>query len=83
MIQRRRIPEERAKAVEPPAAFEARGGLVGERCAVQHTGIVDQCRQRTEPLDDLVHSRVPLLLGRDVELHRADGAVVESFDWSP
>ena len=70
--QRRPDAEERAEAVDPPAALEARRRLVGQRSAVQHTGVVDQGGQRAEPLDCRGHRGGPLLLGRHVEWYRDD-----------
>jgi hypothetical protein len=60
-----------------PASLEARGCFVGERCPVQHPGIVDQRRQGAEPVDDLGHRGVPPIYRRDVKRNRHDAVVAE------
>ena len=56
------------------------GVSCAQRGAVQHTGIVDQRGQRTEPVDDCADGRHPPLGRRDVERYRDHPGVAECVD---
>ena len=80
LIECRLDTQEGAQTVDPPRFFESVGRLVGDRGAVQHTGVVDQGAQRAELVDGGGDGLLPLRRRRHVERNRDHRVVAQAVD---